>query len=361
MIFYLLFILLFIGGYKHLNSTYYGKTSLILVFLLFTIIGGLRDNVGSDWQTYYNEYCSIVTQSTFSWSAVAKDRLFYFIEYLISRIVQYPHLFFLILFALSFWLKFFFIKNYVHKNIYLALLIYLSGIFLIFDINGIRQGLAIGIALFSTKFIFEKRLFAFIACVISASFIHSSSIIYLLAYPIYNIRWTLNSRQYIILTFLAILLGVFISKFLPNIIEYINGYQEGISEHYEYYAEGVGGFTNKVEVFGIASIRRYVVWALILFFLKDISTPDVAFYKNCMLVSFFIFFLFSDSMEMSYRISYYYSMFELALIPIMISSINSQRFKLLVFIFFSSFYFYLTFKLVDNPLGNLNIYHNILF
>ncbi|MFK1805304.1 EpsG family protein [Bacteroides fragilis] len=50
--------------------------------------------------------------------------------------------------------------------------------FLIFDVNGLRQGLAIGFILYSCKFIFSRNIWGFLFMIILATLSHSSAIVF---------------------------------------------------------------------------------------------------------------------------------------------------------------------------------------
>ncbi len=61
-------------------------------------------------------------------------------------------------------------------------------VFLIFY-SGLRQGIAIGITAFSMYFIENKKKILFILTVLLASTFHSSSLVFLIAYPLYHIKY----------------------------------------------------------------------------------------------------------------------------------------------------------------------------
>lgn len=60
--------------------------------------------------------------------------------------------------------------------------------------SGLRQGIAIGICCLAYKYIEEKKPFKFIATVIFASFFHYTAIIFLIAYPVFKIKFSKTSR-----------------------------------------------------------------------------------------------------------------------------------------------------------------------
>lgn len=75
-------------------------------------------------------------------------------------------------------------------NLLFSLIIYLGLPCFLINYSGLRQAVAIGITTFSLKFIEEKKPKRFVAAVIAASLFHSSAVVFLLAYPLYRIKFS---------------------------------------------------------------------------------------------------------------------------------------------------------------------------
>ena len=100
---------------------------------------------------------------------------------------------------------------YIYRNSQVPLIsviIFLGmPVFMIF-FSGVRQAIAIGITIFSMKFVEEKKLIKFIITVWFASLFHYSAILFLIAYPIYYLKLK-PSRE---LLYVLLIPGVYILR-----------------------------------------------------------------------------------------------------------------------------------------------------
>lgn len=79
--------------------------------------------------------------------------------------------------------------NKCSRNTWLSMVLFISlPCFTTVMFSAIRQGIAIGIIMFSFIFVKEKKVVCFILTVILACTFHSSAIVALAAYPAYNVR-----------------------------------------------------------------------------------------------------------------------------------------------------------------------------
>lgn len=81
------------------------------------------------------------------------------------------------------------------KNIVFSYIVYMGLPCFQMPFSGIRQGIAIGICAIATTYICDKDLIKFFITIIVAMLFHSSAAIYLLAYPLYNLRLPKGTRQ----------------------------------------------------------------------------------------------------------------------------------------------------------------------
>lgn len=75
-------------------------------------------------------------------------------------------------------------------NAYLSIIIFVCFGLYIFSFTGLRQAIAFSITFFSFKFIVERKFKHFLVSVFLAFSIHSSAIIYVFVWPLWNIRHT---------------------------------------------------------------------------------------------------------------------------------------------------------------------------
>ena len=85
------------------------------------------------------------------------------------------------------------VSIFIYKNSeqsFFTTIIYLSLPSFFILLSGVRQGIAIGITMLAFLCIKEKKWFGFILLVLLASTIHTSSILFLVAYPLFYIKQT---------------------------------------------------------------------------------------------------------------------------------------------------------------------------
>ena len=95
-------------------------------------------------------------------------------------------------------------------NIPLAFIIYVSFRLYHFGFSGIRQSIAIAITVIAFEFIVKKKPIGFIITTILASTIHTSAILFLIAYPLYHKLRLTPKRLLFVATILVI--GLFFLK-----------------------------------------------------------------------------------------------------------------------------------------------------
>ena len=102
----------------------------------------------------------------------------------------------------------------------LSFIIFASLIVYLFDFSGLRQAIAIGITALSFSFVVKKKIIPFALLVFLASTIHTSSILFLIAYPICN-YFNLTPGKYILIsifTIIAIISLKSIAKYVVNLL-----------------------------------------------------------------------------------------------------------------------------------------------
>ena len=84
--------------------------------------------------------------------------------------------------------------RFIYKNtnriedIWFALLLYLTLFYSFFSVTGIRQAIATGLCLWAVEYIKERKMIAFLVCVIIGGFIHKSALLFLPFYWIAHIK-----------------------------------------------------------------------------------------------------------------------------------------------------------------------------
>lgn len=196
---------------------------LMICFLFLLIILVFRDyTVGIDLKNYlirflkigntpFNELWSLSQEYSFEYGFTFFNKIAYLL---------YPNVFTFMIFSSIFSLIgfFHFINRYSNNKIF-SFFIFFTFAMATNSMNTIRQYISISILLYSIDFIIEHDFRKFLIFVILATTIHSSSIAFIIVYPIQNIlNLNILQKKYIlILLFLVVfsfLFGYEIIKFL---------------------------------------------------------------------------------------------------------------------------------------------------
>lgn len=358
MIYCILFILLLsLSLYTHYKRTDRKYLSLCL-FVIFLVVGGLRYEVGSDWGLYVGNFQNY-TSGAWTFKDALHQHLYAVIVYLIKLFTSNNSIYIFLIFTAAFSIKFGVMKRY-SASLYFSLLFYLVSVFIVFDINGMRQGLALSLVMLSLHFVMQRKLPFYLLCVAIAVLIHGSAIIFLPFYWLAHL--TLTMRQRVLYTVVGIALAIPFSWLL---LHYGESLVAPISTHYaekmHVYAHSYR-YGTPVYLWGLSSLRKLMVWGVIFYLARDNRNSLNNALLNAYSLSLIVFFLFSFSTEVASRMSFYYACFEIILIP---NILFSERFRssIVVTIITSAIvllYFFLLCKIVFNPIGSLDVYNNVL-
>lgn len=325
-------------------------------FLVVIFFGGLRYQVGVDW---YN-YQSIFLESKFD-DLVDSDiePLFNLLNVVIKYLNLDYHLFVFLVFSISTILKFKFFLKY-SSSFFVALLVYFPIQFMTYDINGIRQGLAIGIIFWSIEFILKRNFFKFFIIVLVATSFHYSAAIFLPFYFIANMKFRGIYIHTIIIS--SIILGFILQdSLLAFLMPKLSGFDTVFSQKVSTYSEN-DNFGKGIS-FGFSSIHRLIIFYLFYYFYDKINVNKAL--KNILLNAYFIsivlYFLFSAIEIIAARGSLYYRSFDILIIASFITIPSKLKERLLIL---TAIFLYSVFGLISNlnlPFNGLIPYDNILF
>lgn len=296
-------------------------------FLILFIFMGMRYEIGTDFTWYYGlaerfDLLSIpISSSLKDYSSYVKEdtlynyylyrylalEIFNKILYRIAWILRTPQL---IIFIYSFFVLFFIEisirkieKDYIK---YIWLFFFCFSDFFLLDCNMIRQAVSISIGFYSLEFIRKKEKFKFLLCIIFATTFHTSSIILITFYIIYNFIPKINKW--------VLLIGYLISYFGKTIFLFLLKNSFLPTKYLGYFEPNFTG-----------GKKMFMLFILIGFLL--ILTIDKLEEKNIKLVLIilagcYLNLLLRETGYLVIRIRIYYFIFILYLIPDYIKLVN---------------------------------------
>ena len=305
------FILIFIYMFLFLKAK--NKKIKILLFSLSIIqlilIQGLRDiNLGSDMPYYWKYYDLQLLYDINHLSFSRYEILFKIVTKIITTVTTNKQLY-LLMFSLLSNVPIALVVYKKSKNPIMSTLLFLAFGFYNFNFSGLRQAVAFGIIFYSYIFITERKLIKFLISIAIASLFHTSAIVFLPAYFLYNFKIT---RLKIIA---IIFIDVAIYIFKEQIFAFFN------SLFYENYTMVV---TNSINWM----IMCLVIVFICLIFYKKIKSKDSSILYNLVVVGSSIMLLAPIANNIL-RISNYYFMFIILLIPEVVYSLKNIKYKFL--------------------------------
>lgn len=327
-----------------------------LALLAFLVVGGLRHEVGADWEPY-----RLLYERLTSWSAAreAREEILFCTGMFLGRMAGLSYATFIfLLFLLSFGLKARIFRSH-SPDLFLSLGVYAFTVLLIYDLNGMRQGLAIGILLQTIPFTLERRILPYLVLLAVASLCHISALIFAPMFWIARIE--LGNRK--LLLGLPLILGglLGLSKVLGSsaILQDLLSAERFL--HYSVYT--TDAYRNANENFlNAALLQRLTTFLLFLYYYPRMraETPLKLLLRNGYLASVAIFTLLSFSSEFSARLGYYYKSLEMLMIPMVVWAPERKIERFLLATFFFALCAIGTSRLLSLPDGMLLPYRNLL-
>lgn len=328
----------------------------VLAFLLIIIFGGLRYNVGADWDSYER----IFNESRFD--NIFETGIEPFFNLLIVAIkffnLNYLFLVFTV-FTIATAIKFSFLFKY-SNSFFAALLVYFPIQFMAYDINGIRQGLAIGIIFCSVDSLLKKKLWTFLAIVLVAMCFHYSAVIF---FPFYFIANKKIASKYIhIIIVLSIVIGFLLQKIILSfLLPRLSGLESIFAQKVFSYS-GSEEFGQGISL-GFSTVHRLLIFYLFFIFYDKIKLKEGLknILLNSYLISLLLYFLFSAIEIVASRGSLYYRSFDILIIASFLTIPVKFEHKFCVYLLVCGYAFFGVYTNLKLPTNGLIPYDNSIF
>lgn len=319
-----IFLVLLCLSYCEYKGKKFKYLSLETLFVIITVITIFRFGQGTDYFAYEDIYAK--TPALTAVSSIGevfsanKDIEFGYV--FIIAIFKTLHLNFEAFCGVSGIITMMLFYSFIKKNAKLPITtfsIFYVFYYLVYVLSGMRQGLAmaifvgIGIELYK-----RKKYKEFILLVLITAAIHVSILVTLIVFVLDKLGD--NYKFYGILGILAILIIYFNFD-----VALINLMPDFLSDKLSMYlTDGRASM--------VSFINRFTVLALVLFYsYGNEEDKDIVFFKKLYIFSFVMYVLTMKSMTISTRMTLYFKIFEIILIPNIVMNLlkNNKKFKAL--------------------------------
>lgn len=286
--------------------------SYILAGLSFFIVSAIRYDVGTDYLFRYAPDYVKMGQGINISNLEIGYRIIVWICLLFTK--DYAILF-IVTSAIIIGLTFYTIYKESTYPILSVAIYFLAGYFF-YSLNLMRQFLAVSVLLFSYKYLVDKKYVKFIIGAIIAFLLHSSSIIFAVAFFLCN-REVFDLKRTIVISVLFLLFGKFVWHYVVELIV-----------NHTRFAVYIGSKFDKTQ-FRLSDIIVNAILYVIIYYLykhtKDVGRKE-KFFLNMQACSLF-FVILTSTMYLLFRLSFYFSIFNIISIPYFIkkSDISNKK------------------------------------
>lgn len=329
-----LLILSFVMLWIFLEKKSLNRKAFWVPFISLSLFAGLRsDSVGSDSKNYTRDFVNQLNIDYFEFRSeneIGFQLLHYFI---LSITKNYFWLFLISAFIVVFFYLFFF-KKY-SKDYFLSVVVFICFGFYTFFFNGLRQGLAMAIAVMATPFLVEKKIIKFISIISIASIFHRSALILILFYFIVNFKIKIEYKIFSVFFGSLALSGTFVQ------------YIATTNQKYETYAE-VSAKSGGYLTLGF----YFLIGCIIYIYILKIKNESEFFLKISEFYLYGVVFLIPIAMlganaSGPQRLLFYFVWVLCIIFPVILNRLNSNLIYL-CFLIFCVIYFYLTTSIFSN-------------
>lgn len=210
--FFSLFFLVLLYRFTNASSLLPLKNIYSILTITFFCLSFLRWERGADWESYYNFFIQVSEPSR----DLSLDMGYQYLSCFVSTVFGNYTILLLIQGAILSYCCYFIIWKFSVSPLF-SLLVFFSILFS--GIYFVRQDVATALTFFSFLYIQKRRFIPFALTVILASFLHISALIFLLAYPLYNIY--ISGKKLIFYFIIACIASLGISMLLTSVSSYL--------------------------------------------------------------------------------------------------------------------------------------------
>ena len=271
------------------KKTVFWTVSNVLIILFFSVISGLRYNVGVDYPTYYKIFTNL--QNGFAPSE-SIEPLFVYISQLWVKLGAGHFMYFAFWAFLQVFFVYYGLKKHQYLYPFIGLLIFLGPHYLSW-MNGIRQSIVACVFVWACHFIIDRKFIKYCIAIIICSFMHKSAIILLPLYFLPNVDYFKGKFTWIAVLIACAIIGQ--TGIVQNYMNFIGQYLSFIG--YDNYSQSFDNIMeNSVDrAFGPRRILMLIIEILIIWFSSDMKS----YYKDkFLLFSYNMFIIYACLSEL---------------------------------------------------------------
>lgn len=222
---YLVILLLIIWGvinFDNKQETPQSKCYLFFIWLILTLVAGLRYKVGGDTIGYFEQYKTWQDIGSFSF-AIAQDSRFaigYQLLWAICKSINPNFWFYQLVHAVIVNTTFFIFFRKTKNRTFLAILLYYLYSFFFYNMEILRAAIAVCVFIYSLKFYFDKKWLLYYGCSLIALLFHSEAIV-LFLFPLVSY---LNKVKITVISLFGIIILSFIVLSVVNLVPIVNDF-----------------------------------------------------------------------------------------------------------------------------------------
>ncbi len=319
--FALLFLCTFIGGSKILLNTSKIEGIHIVVFLGIWFLIGLRaTDVGTDTITYMYDFLKVREYSSILYIFRTEPEPLYILLRTIGRKLTDNYTIMLFIFAIPMAWAFTELLKKWSDDYFLSVLIFSVLEIFYFSMAGIRQTIAMGIAILAIKYAYERKPIPFfILCLIAYGF-HNSVYIFLIVYFIMNIK--VGMKQWIAVL-VCYILGLTKNSIVMELVRLFMD-----EERFGNYTDG------ETSELTLSMFYIKLMFVILCFIFKDDVLKENPKYKLFYNTAFVGLCLqaFTPILGEFFRASMYFSVVLCVLVPKAINSIKDRQTKIFAYL-----------------------------
>ena len=278
----------------------------LLALLVLIVIVAIRYNVGTDWNTYNSLFSTYKNNPLMTFGSQEMELGYYYVNKIVIWLGGDAPFVFGLLALIAWYFAFKSVSYYIVPL--LAFFLFVDEYFFI-SLNLVRQFTALGIFIYSVKFIVNKQFLKFLLCLSFAVLFHLSAIILL---PLYFLPYKrlYNQKLWIIIYFITLLLAnipIFVELFLKLFIR-VTEFIPLLNVYLRYILnERFGNFRPEI---GLGYIFRVLVSLFLLFASKRVihAEPKTRVYYTLFFIGLIIYNLFY-MIPLIVRINHYFIIF----------------------------------------------------